>query len=79
MNADNIPSERANSPKLVSYIVRQAETVNEKQKKNKKNLRKYIWSAGVFALALAIVFGWYGLGKRHQHMSQRKEEQQNLL
>jgi len=59
MNAGNTPSE------IASYIVRQAENVNaSKNEKNKKNVRGYIWTAGVFLLLMSVICGWYGIGKK---------------
>ena len=59
MNADNMPSE------IASYIVRQTENVNAgKNEKNKKHVRGYIWTAGIFVLLVSVIFGWYGIGKK---------------
>lgn len=58
MNAGHTPSE------IGSYIVRRTENVDENQKKNKKSNKKYIWPVIVFALVLAVGFGWYGIGSK---------------
>lgn len=63
MNTDYERTE--NSAELMSYIVRPSEgRTADRNNTNKKNIRKYALSIVLPVLVLALVFGWYGIGKK---------------